>query len=181
MFYYRQVVDVATLTYTTAIPNGAQEPVGQLGINGREDDSFGIDSVAYYSVATLNEAAQADSMRCELQFYPKNSDSKYSTEAVTVPYSAGFQIELDGQTLNGDQNGTISFGEGNHIDPDLPVTIHIPLTIKTGAQFEGGTYSNYKVQLKVSLWKGDKKIEGSAATDYIIYTNAKILTNLVRE
>lgn len=181
VFYYRQVVDVATLTYTTAIPDRAQEPVGQLGINGREDDSFGIDSVAYYSVATLNEAAQADSMRCELQFYPKNSDSKYSTEAVTVPYSAGFQIELDGQTLNGDQNGTISFGEGNHIDPDLPVTIHIPLTIKTGAQFEGGTYSNYKVQLKVSLWKGDKKIEGSAATDYIIYTNAKILTNLVRE
>lgn len=178
--YYRQAVDVATLVYTTAVPEKAQDSVMQLGVNGLLGSSFGISSVAYYSVATLEEAAQADSMKCELEFYCKDSSSSYSImpEEQAALYDASFEIELGGKTLTGGKDGDISFRD-KCLTSDVPVTIKIPLTIKTGSKFSG-TYSNYMVKLTVSLWKNGAKIEGSTATDYIIYTNAKILTTLVQ-
>ena len=175
--YYRQAFDVATLTYTTAVPDNEQSSVNQLGINGLLGDSFNIRSVGYYSVAALKEATEADSMKCELEFYPKVDGGQYSEESVEVPYNASFQIELDGKACSGDKSGIIAFGDAK-LNPDLPVTINNHLTIDTGSNFTG-TYSNYMVKLTVSLWKEGSIIPGSTARDHIIYTNAKILTTLV--
>ena len=41
------------------------------------------------------------------------------------------------------------------------------------------TYANYKLVLTAELLQGDKTIEGSEASDHIIYTNAKIIPTLV--
>lgn len=41
-------------------------------------------------------------------------------------------------------------------------------------------YANYKVRLTAELQQRGGTITGSRASDYIIYTNAKILTTLVQ-
>ena len=56
--------------------------------------------------------------------------------------------------------------------------------VKSGEALEGipGTYANYEVQLKASLLDASGKvITNSTATGYIVYTNAKILQNLVSD
>ena len=82
-----------------------------------------------------------------------------------------------------DRSGTekaVKFGEGftGGIDPSIPIRISLPLTVATGNGFTG-TYANYQVELRVWLQNGDAQITGSEATDYIIYTNAKIKFPLV--
>ena len=82
-----------------------------------------------------------------------------------------------------DRNGTekrVNFGETftGGIDPSIPIRISLPLTVVTGNGFTG-PYANYKVNLRVWLQNGNAQITGSEATDYIIYTNAKIKFPLV--
>ena len=74
----------------------------------------------------------------------------------------------------------MKFGETftGGIDPSIPIRISLPLTVATGNGFTG-TYANYQVELRVWLQNGDTQITGSEATDYIIYTNAKIKFPLV--
>ena len=68
-------------------------------------------------------------------------------------------------------------------NPGQVIQIPIDYSILTGSEFEkrGLTYANYKVTLTVSLLdKDNKELEGSKATDYIIYTNAKVLTDVIQ-
>ena len=56
------------------------------------------------------------------------------------------------------------------------------LTVTTGAGLESGgnTYANYRVLLEAKLLDSNGAIiTGSAASDYIVYTNAKIITSLI--
>ena len=67
--------------------------------------------------------------------------------------------------------------------PGQVIQIPIDYSILTGSEFETQdlTYANYKVTLTVSLLdKDNKELEGSSATDYIIYTNAKVLTDVIQ-
>ena len=55
--------------------------------------------------------------------------------------------------------------------------VYIDFDVKTGADLEAAAnafYSNYKIVLTASLYEGSAMIDGSAADDYIIYTNAHI-------
>lgn len=55
--------------------------------------------------------------------------------------------------------------------------VYIDFDVKTGADLEAlenAFYSNYKIVLTASLYEGSAMIDGSAADDYIIYTNAHI-------
>ena len=55
-------------------------------------------------------------------------------------------------------------------------------SVITGGVFEskGKTYSNYKVQLTAQLLdENGEPIENSGCSDYIIYTNAKINSQLI--
>ena len=65
----------------------------------------------------------------------------------------------------------------------MPIQIPVDLTVLTGSAFEAKylTYANYRVKLSVVLQDEDgKTIEGSSASDYIVYTNAKIYPYLVK-
>ena len=182
--YYRQSHDVATLLYTTAVPDGGQNSVSQLGINPLDastSDPFHISTVAYYSAAGLSAAANASYVKCELKYYSKVDGSSAYKEAPeqSIRNSASFTINN-----SPDSNGIIPVNSiGPSFDPNVPITIGIPLTVPTGNDPNVSVYySNYKVKLTVSLLDDAlNTIEGSTATDYIIYTNAKILTTLVQE
>ena len=67
--------------------------------------------------------------------------------------------------------------------PGQVIQIPIDYSILTGGEFETQdlTYANYKVTLTVSLLDAaGKELEGSKASDYIIYTNAKVLTDVIQ-
>ncbi|MGM9605507.1 MAG: hypothetical protein ACI3XG_10655 [Faecousia sp.] len=177
--YHRLETDTASLFFMAAVPDGEETSVNQLGINGLAGSSFGIATVAYYDVSKLKAASAADTLVCKLSFYPKMKNStKYSTEAVPVPYTASYTVGLNGITLPQSNGPGISL-QDNILNPDIPIKITIPLTISTGSGFIG-LYSNYMVKLTVYLTNNGKEIAGSRDDDYIIYTNAKILTTLVQ-
>ena len=60
--------------------------------------------------------------------------------------------------------------------------IYINLTPLTGEVFESNkfTYANYKVRLTaVLLGENEKELDGTKASDYIIYTNARIYQQMI--
>ena len=175
--FYRTKSTPATLVYNA---NGTDMDarVNQLGVNGRVQDAASIDSVATYNVSVLDAAKNADTIRYAITLYRKDDNGNF------VPVDADKLLTVGDITATlADRNGTeqtVKFGEkfAGGIDPSIPIRISLPLTVATGNGFTG-TYANYQVKLRVWLQNGDAQITGSSATDYIIYTNAKIKFPLV--
>ena len=175
--FYRTKSTPATLVYNA---NGTDMDarVNQLGVNGRVQDAASIDSVATYNVSVLDAAKNADTIRYAITLYRKDDNGNF------VPVDADELLTVGDITATlTDRNGTeqtVKFGEkfAGGIDPSIPIHISLPLTVATGNGF-AGTYANYQVELRVWLQNGDAQITGSEATDYIIYTNAKIKFPLV--
>ena len=123
---------------------------------------------------------------CELAFYPRSGNAYPESTPSRGLYTATYTAILNGRDVVNGNGGTISLDTDQDniqdikLNPSLPIEFDIPLTIDTGGEF-GKTYlySNYKVVLTVYLESGGSPIPGSRASDYIIYTNAKILTTLV--
>ena len=68
------------------------------------------------------------------------------------------------------------------LDKDVPIQLDVYFNVLTGSALEeiaGAFYSNYKGRLIAKQVNDDGTISGSEANDYIIYSNAKILTSLV--
>ena len=78
----------------------------------------------------------------------------------TIPKEA---VETSGFTI--DENGYIYIGVG--------------FNAKTGDGFT--EYANYKVNLSVKLLDGDSDVTGSYADDYLIYTNAKVNHDFLKD
>ena len=178
--FYRTESIPSTLVYSA---NGTDMDarVNQLGVNGRVQDAASIDSVATYNVSVLDAAKNADTIRYSIELYAKDATGKFTQKI--DDYSKLLNVGNITATL-ADRNGTeqtVKFGEkfAGGIDPSIPIRISLPLTVITGNGFTG-TYANYQVELRVWLQNGDAQITGSEATDYIIYTNAKIKFPVVK-
>ena len=177
--FYRTESTPATLVYN-ANGTDVDARVNQLGVNGRVQDAASIDSVATYNVSVLDAAKNADTIRYSIELYAKDATGKFTQKI--DDYSKLLKVGDITATLT-DRNGTekpVNFGETftGGIDPSIPIRISLPLTVVTGNGFTE-TYANYKVNLRVWLQNGSAQITGSEATDYIIYTNAKIKFPLV--
>lgn len=177
--FYRTESTPATLVYN-ASGTDVDARVNQLGVNGRVQDAASIDSVATYNVSVLDAAKNADTILYSIELYAKDATGKFTQKI--DDYSKLLKVGDITATLT-DRNGTeklVNFGETftGGIDPSIPIRISLPLTVATGNGFTG-TYANYQVVLRVWLQNGDAQITGSEATDYIIYTNAKIKFPLV--
>ena len=177
--FYRTESTPATLVYN-ANGTDVDARVNQLGVNGRVQDAASIDSVATYNVSVLDAAKNADTILYSIELYAKDADGKFTQKI--DDYSKLLKVGNITATL-ADRNGTekpVNFGEAftGGIDPSIPIRISLPLTVVTGNGFTG-PYANYKVNLRVWLQNGNAQITGSEATDYIIYTNAKIKFPLV--
>lgn len=177
--FYRTESTPATLVYN-ANGTDVDARVNQLGVNGRVQDAASIDSVATYNVSVLDAAKNADTILYSIELYAKDATGKFTQKI--EDYSELLTVGNITATL-ADRNGTekpVNFGKAftGGIDPSIPIRISLPLTVATGNGFTG-TYANYQVVLRVWLQNGDAQITGSEATDYIIYTNAKIKFPLV--
>ena len=183
--YYRENIEAATLSYN--LPSNSPNEMIRLGINGL-DTNDKITAVGYYNVLNLPETAidRAKKVKFTLSLYQKTSTGIYDAVPM-VEY-------LENITLY-DKNGTakapVSAGDSYEYVFDRETELNYEAgsfevvssySVITGAEFEGGKkiYSNYKVQLTAQLLdENNDPIENSGCSDYIIYTNAKISSQLI--
>lgn len=182
--FYRNDVGLATLSYNAyddTLPTQASG-LSKLGINGWEPSDTRINSVAGYNCSAVTGAPSANTLKLEMQLYRKNDSGAY----IPLDYSSYVDLSKISALVMG--TGTITPKEGDPFSFQLdgfdgisPILIEIDLDVKTGSELEviDGYYANYKVKLTAKLYHGDTLISNSQADDYIIYTNAKIISSLI--
>ena len=182
--YYRQETGATSLHYVATGSNR----LNQLGINALESgEPAAIDSSAQYVLSSLNAATQAATLRCTVTLQRKTDDGGYQ-EDTTVPFQAAIGATVvgsDGRTQDfpAQKAQSADFTLLNGIDNSIPIQIPVTLHIDTGSALEnaGGYYANYRVVLTAQLLnRSGVPILNSQASDYIVYTNAKIVTELIR-
>ena len=182
--YYRQETGATRLHYVATGSNR----LNQLGINALESgEPAAIDSSAQYVLSSLNAATQAAALRCTITLQRKTDDGSYQ-EDTTVPFQAAIGATVVGsdgiaRDFQAQKAQSVDFALLNGIDNSIPIQIPVTLSIGTGSALEnaGGYYANYRVRLTAQLLsRSGALIPNSQASDYIVYTNAKIVTELIR-
>lgn len=182
--YYRAEYGAATLYYV-ATGSTERSRLDQLGINGLEGTNFPVSSAAQYDVMALNTASDAAYLHCSVTLLRKNDAGSYI--ACSAPFEA--RIGAEAVSASGDAithspriGADIRFPLEDGIDSSIPIQIPVELTLSTGNTLESSKnfYANYRVVLEAELLDSTGAlIPGSSARDYIVYTNAKIVTSLI--
>ena len=194
--YYRKSDSAATMSYS-AQDNEASAPgdsVSQLGINGLEDN-FPIQSLGVYNVERVEGASSAKYLKCTVSLYCKDNVTNQYTTPVTGSigsYLPELKLGLDitdagGNIAHTDMtapsgDGSVIFTLPQTFEPGSFIEIPVEMKVLTGEAFEaeGYRYANYQVRLTAQLLdEAQKEIDNSEASDYIVYTNAKILRELI--
>ena len=183
--YYRENIEAATLSYN--LPSNSLNEMIRLGINGL-DTNDKITAVGYYNVLNLPETAidKAKKVSFTLSLYQKTDSGIY--DAVPI---AEYLENITLYDKNGTAKAPVSSGDSYEYVFDRETELNYEAgsfevvssySVITGGAFEskGKTYSNYKVQLTAQLLdENGEPIENSGCSDYIIYTNAKINSQLI--
>lgn len=183
--YYRENIEAATLSYN--LPSNSPNEMIRLGINGL-DTNDKITAVGYYNVLNLPETAidKAKKVSFTLSLYQKTDSGIY--DAVPI---AEYLENITLYDKNGSAKAPVSSGDSYEYVFDRETELNYEAgsfevissySVITGGAFEskGKTYSNYKVQLTAQLLdENGEPIENSGCSDYIIYTNAKINSQLI--
>ena len=184
--YYITNRSKASLTYF-AVAVETNDATRQLGINPSDtvNSSGMIQTRADYDYTSVDAEilAKATQIRYTLELFQKNDSGTYD-ELNPLPIRDYLQ-EISKDNEKGDSDSkktewqkTDQFGskdEGHQF-------ARIQFTPLTGDAFEvkGYTYANYKVRLTAVLLAQDgKEIDGTKASDYIIYTNARIYQQIL--
>ena len=194
--FYRKEMSLAALSYNAydiAFPDQASG-LSNLGINGWESSPASIPSAAIYDASALKNTANAERLKCSIDLLCKNvNDDGYTI----VASSAGKPLPLSSYlssivitpkvSVNGSYTPVASEGGFIFTLPESgiywhsPVQIDVKMDVISGEDFEREhMYANYKVLLTVELLDANgNTLDGSYANDYIIYTNTKIIKELI--
>lgn len=183
--YYRENIEAASLSYN--IPINSPNELTKLGINGR-DINDKITAVGYYNVLNIPELAynRASKVKFTLSLYQKQNGGSYT--AVDI---GDYLEEITLYDKNGaaksytENNGSYEFlfDKENELNFEAgSFEVITSYSVITGAELEGAgkLYSNYKVQLTAMLLdENGEPIENSSCSDHIVYTNAKIYSEMI--
>lgn len=186
--YYVANQSKATLNYSATDGSGVGDTTQQLGINPW-DTSVNRSDIIYtradydYSGVDTEVLTNAKSIKYTMELFQKNENGTYDE---TNPLVIEIYLEDISKTNGGK---AVSSGEKskqwtekfspNDTKHEFAQIRFAPLT---GTEFEkkGYTYSNYKVRLTaVLLNESGTEIDGTKASDYIIYTNARICQEIL--
>lgn len=168
--------------------------INRLGVNGITDGGqWKLSTLGAYDISDLSSdlISKASQIKVTLSLNKKGNNGSYGglDNGKTIgDYLKKPTITKPTFSANSAENRTDKFEStfdwnSASYNPGQVIQIPIDYSILTGSEFEtqGLTYANYKVTLTVSLLdKDNKELEGSSATDYIIYTNAKVLTDVIQ-
>ena len=194
--YYTAKTINAKLSYYVKTEENAPagSSVNRLGVNGITDGGqWKLSTLGAYDISDLSSdlISKASKIKVTLSLNKKGDNGSYGgldngktisdylkNQTITKPtFSAG-----SAENRKDKFETTFDWNSASY-NPGQVIQIPIDYSILTGSGFEeqGLTYANYKVTLTVSLLdKDSKELEGSSATDYIIYTNAKVLTDVIQ-
>lgn len=192
--FYRRAMTAADLSYNvpeSKVIEAKDSPYSQLGVNPRDmsSEKMQITAKGHYDLSKLNESIrkQGKQIRFTLTLYKKTEEDKYEKVDDIKKY-------LDGISLTG-KNDVIAtnaiaqdacecaFVVSNY-NGEETYDITTKYNVITGSAFEGNgqTYANYKVLLTADLLDGNgKTMSATSASDYIVYTNAKINTSFIEK
>ena len=185
--YYITNPSKASLTYQAVDGAGTGDTTQQLGINPMDEvnNLYKIDTRADYDYsgvdASILEGAKKIQYKIEL-FVKTDSGSYDETKPLTISeYLQNVcidDVELANSGESCQWTETFQQSEMKH------AFARIHFTPLTGEKFEekGYTYANYKVRLTAVLLDAlGAEIDGTKASDYIVYTNARISQKILEE
>ena len=177
--YYLRKVTSAKLYYNVST-EGINDPNAQLGVNPYDTDveSELISADATYDISDLENKENASKIKYTLSLYKKNDSGEYEPVSIN-DYLTDVTVYDENSTVLG-ENYTY---EVDYNESKNKYDISTKFKVKTGSGFESKNYyyANYKVVLNAELIdSSEQKINNSSATDYIIYTNAKINSSFVK-
>lgn len=184
--YYRKAMTVAQLNYNVAestVLESKDSPFSQLGINAKDmtTEEMAITANAIYDLSALSRSTRDSGKKIQytMRLYVKDNSGDYKQTNDISKYLSSFTLE--NATSNSGLNGKecVFTTDYNGEEQNTAVT---KFTVKTGKAFEeqGLTYANYRVELTAVLLNDDNSVvNGTTASDYVVYTNAKIETGFI--
>lgn len=191
--YYTTNPSKAKLTYSAVDQTAMGDTTQQLGIN--PSDTVNPADIIYtkadYDYSNVDEAIldKAKSISYKMELFQKNEAGSYDEtnpliirsylqnivkESSAAQESAALRLATDGKYICWNEDFVKS--DSRH---QIARFQYAPLT---GEAFEnaGYKYANYRVRVTVVLLdESGKELEGTKATDYIIYTNARIYQEII--
>ena len=184
--YYRKEMTVAQLNYNVAestVLESKDSPFSQLGINAKDmtTGEMAITANAIYDLSALSQSTRnsGEKIQYTMKLYVKDDNGDYQQTNDINKYLSSFTLE--NATSSSDLNGKECVFTTNYNGEEQNTAV-TKFTVKTGKTFEeqGLTYANYRVELTaVLLDEKGEKVNGTTASDYVVYTNAKIETGFI--
>ena len=184
--YYRKAMTVAQLNYNVAestVLESKDSPFSQLGINAKDmtTGEMAITANAIYDLSALSRSTKDSGKKIQytMKLYVKDDNDEYKQTNDISKYLSSFTLE--NATSSSDLNGKECVFTTDYKGEEQNTAV-TKFTVKTGKTFEeqGLTYANYRVELTaVLLDEKGEKVNGTTASDYVVYTNAKIETGFI--
>lgn len=198
--YYRNAMTDASLKFNAYHPissgtpdedrgDGQTKANDQLGINTFDEETETKSLIHTNGIYDASQLFALDKKNLKIRWTIELQCKQdgYTDDLKLSDYLNSVTIKgVDEQTLETFNSGELgktkleySAARDNFEEPDNAglFDVYIDFDVKTGADLEAvanAFYSNYKIVLTASLYEGSAMIDGSAADDYIIYTNAHI-------
>ena len=188
--YYITNLSKAILKYSTVDQTGSKDTTKQLGINPSDTANNRSDIIytkADYDYSNVDAAIleNATSIRYKMQLFQKNPDGTYDeTQPLSIASYLPVMFKENTQKVSSEnEETTYQWVEPFAKNASGLLSTRFRFSPLTGAEFEKNnyTYANYRVRLTVVLLDRDgNKIADTTATDYIIYTNARIYQEILK-
>lgn len=198
--YYRNAMTDASLKFNAYHPissgtpdedrgDGQTKANDQLGINTFDEETETKSLIHTNGIYDASQLSALDKKNLKIRWTIELQCKQdgYTDDLKLSDYLNSVTIKgVDEQTLETFNSGELgktkleySAARDNFEELDNAglFDVYIDFDVKTGADLEAvenAFYSNYKIVLTASLYEGSAMIDGSAADDYIIYTNAHI-------
>lgn len=187
--YYITNPSKAILRYSSVDGSGIGDTTQQLGVNPSDAAKNRSDMIYTradydYSNVDAETLSKAAAIRYKMELFQKNENGTYDE---TKPLKIGSYLQnivKDAKSDDISGNGDKAYQWKNDFvsDDTKHQFAQFTFTPLTGEKFEKEqyTYANYRVRLAaVLLDKNGSELDGTKATDYIIYTNARIYQDMI--
>lgn len=187
--YYITNPSKAILRYSSVDGSGIGDTTQQLGVNPSDATKNRSDMIYTradydYSNVDAETLSKAAAIRYKMELFQKNENGTYDE---TKPLKIGSYLQnivKDSKSDDTSENGDKAYQWKNDFvsDDTKHQFAQFTFTPLTGGKFEekNYTYANYRVRLTaVLLDKSGNELDGTKATDYIIYTNARIYQDMI--
>lgn len=195
--YYSTNPSKAKLTYSAVDQTAMGDTTQQLGIN--PSDTVNPADIIYtkadYDYSNVDETIldKAKSISYKMELFQKNATGSYDeTKPLpikdylqnTVKENGSTEAPLAGSSETSGTGTVYQWEESFKSDDGRHQIARFQYAPLTGEAFEkkGYTYANYRVRLTaVLLDEKGNELDGTKATDYIIYTNARISQEIMQQ